>query len=106
MIAEITVTPLGEGTHIAQAVADVVKVVADSGLSFQVTALGTIVEGDADRIWEVARRCHEKASGAHERVITELRIDDTAGESGALRADVAEIEQILGRELPTGALGR
>lgn len=99
MLAELTITPLGAGEDIAVAVAHVVEVVADSGLDYQVTALGTLVEGEADEVWALVRRCHELARAENDRVLTAIRIDDSDDAHHELTNDVEKVESILGRAL-------
>ena len=77
-IVEISVTPLGTaGTGVSRYVAACVDVVAASGLNYQLTPMGTVIEGDIDRIFAVLRAMHEvpfnKGAG---RVSTLIKIDD------------------------------
>ena len=68
VIAEIQVAPSPPGTpedphaHVEAAIA----VIQQSGLRFEVGALGTTVEGDADVVWATLRAAHEAmlAAGA------------------------------------------
>jgi uncharacterized protein YqgV (UPF0045/DUF77 family) len=61
MIAEIQVAPSPPGTdenphaHVEAAIA----VIARSGLRYEVGALGTTLEGDADVVWDTLRAAHE-----------------------------------------------
>jgi len=61
VIAEIQVAPSPAGTpddphaHVEAAIA----VIRQSGLSFEVGALGTTLEGDADVVWATIRAAHE-----------------------------------------------
>jgi uncharacterized protein YqgV (UPF0045/DUF77 family) len=61
VIAEIQVAPSPPGTdenphaHVEAAIA----VIARSGLRFEVGALGTTLEGDADAVWDTLRAAHE-----------------------------------------------
>jgi uncharacterized protein YqgV (UPF0045/DUF77 family) len=67
-IAEIQVAPSPPGTaenphaHVEAAIA----VIQASGLRYEVGALGTTVEGDADDVWATLRAAHEAmlAAGA------------------------------------------
>lgn len=78
-IVEVTVIPLGTSSpSISQYVAGCHKVLQEAqGVQYQLTPMGTIIEGDLDAIWMVIRRMHEVpfAAGAA-RVATTLRIDD------------------------------
>jgi uncharacterized protein YqgV (UPF0045/DUF77 family) len=61
VIAEIQVAPSPPGTredphaHVEA----VIGVIADSGLHYEVGALGTTLEGAADAVWDTLRAAHE-----------------------------------------------
>ena len=77
-VVEISVAPLGTGNPgVSAFVAACVKVVSDSGLTYQLTPMGTVIEGDIDDIMPVLRKMHEVPflKGA-ERVSTLIKIDD------------------------------
>ena len=61
--------------------------------------MGTIVEGEPDAVWQLIRICHEKMREAHNRVHTQITIDDRANEQGAIDSKVADIERHLGKKL-------
>lgn len=76
VVADISVVPLGE-REVRPIVSAVVKEIKDSGLTFEVGAMSTAIEGDLDSVLEVAKRAHEAAKKAGaKRVLTTLRIDD------------------------------
>ena len=66
MIAEIQVAPSPAGTpddphaYVEAAVA----VIRDSGLRYEVSALGTTLEGDDDAVWATLRAAHEAVLAA------------------------------------------
>lgn len=77
-VVEISVAPLGTANpSVSSYVAACVGVVATSGLSYQLTPMGTVIEGDIDMIFAVLRRMHEVPfdKGAV-RVSTLIKIDD------------------------------
>jgi uncharacterized protein (TIGR00106 family) len=61
-IAEVSVVPLGTKTpSVSQYVARAVRVLErEKGIKYELTAMGTIVEGDLDRILAVVRKMHMK----------------------------------------------
>jgi uncharacterized protein (TIGR00106 family) len=73
----VSITPLGTGTSVSRYVAGVERILRDTSLKSQLTAMGTIIEGDLDEILAVIRRMHEHpfTQGAA-RVSTFLKIDD------------------------------
>lgn len=77
-VVEVSITPLGTGEPgVSQYVAGCVKIARASGLSCQLTPMGTIFEGDLDAILTTIRTMQESvfASGAL-RVSTLIKIDD------------------------------
>ena len=74
----VTITPIGTATpSVSRYVAGVEQVLRDSGLTHELTAMGTIIEGDLDAILRVVREMHEHPfSQGVLRVSTSLRIDD------------------------------
>ncbi len=77
-IVEVTITPLGTQTpSVSYYVAEVHKVLEQSGLTHQLTPMSTIIEGDLQEIIAVIQKMHEVPfeKGAL-RVSTSIRIDD------------------------------
>ncbi|MFV0260156.1 MAG: MTH1187 family thiamine-binding protein [Acidimicrobiales bacterium] len=93
MIAEIHVSPSPSGTETNryQHVEAAIAVVQERGLAYEVTALGTTFEGDADTVWATLRAAHEAvlASGA-DGVITSIRLGDRASEPTTMQALTAK----------------
>ena len=78
-IAEISVVPLGTKTpSVSQYVARAVKVLErEKDIKYEITAMGTIMEGDLDRILAVVKKMHEGTFGEGvARVLTTVKIDD------------------------------
>lgn len=97
MLAEFSVTPLGGGAHVGKQVARAVQIVKDSGLDYQLTALGTLLEGDRDEVVTVILKAHEALLATNERVYTRIALDEFKSETpGRLRSKVTKIEQELG----------
>jgi len=77
-IVEISIVPIGVShTSLSEYVAGAVNILKESGLKFDLTSMGTIVEGDLDRILAVAREMHETPfKKGIKRVATTIKIDD------------------------------
>ena len=83
-VVEVSITPLGtESKGVSEYVAACVDVVAVSGLSYQLTPMGTIIEGSIDEIMPVLRMMHEVPfSKGAPRVSTLIKIDDRRDKEG------------------------
>lgn len=99
MIAEFTVVPLDRGEHLSKWVAPIIDIVSASGIDFQFTAMGTIIEGDWDEVMGVVRKCHEQMRSVSTRVVTTVKIDDHVGRTKRMTGKVESVERELGREL-------
>ncbi len=106
MLAELHFTAVGTGEEQKELIAKTVDIVEKSDLDYQVTSMGTIVEGEWDEIMLLLKKCHDallKEDGVN-RIISNVRIDDRMGESNRLKNGVLEVEYALGRDLKTGGL--
>jgi len=97
-IVFLTITPLGTATtSVSSYVAGVEKVLREAGLKHQLTAMGTIIEGELDQILAVVRRMHEHpfTKGA-QRVSTSIKIDDRRDEVATIEGKLRSVEEKLG----------
>lgn len=89
--------PLGTGTaSVSHYVADCVKVLRKSGLKYEVTAMGTIIEGKLDAVLAAAREMHEVPfkTGA-QRVVTTIKIDDRRDKEVTIKGKVEAVARRL-----------
>lgn len=84
-VAEVSIIPLGvPGTSLSTHVARVLKILQESSLQFELTAMGTIISGDLDEILQILRKMHESCfSGEVNRVLTQIKIDDRRDKRGS-----------------------
>ena len=97
-IAEIHVVPLGtKTTSLSHYVAGVINTLKQTqDIKFQLTSMGTIIQGPLDRIFEVAQKMHEVpfTMGA-QRVATTLYIDDRRDKLGSMEGKIKAVESKL-----------
>lgn len=78
VIAEVSITPISEGTSVSKFVRVAFQKLKDSGLPVMLTPMGTIIE--ADDIGELLRVVEEAHRAVVEmgarRVVTHIKIDD------------------------------
>jgi uncharacterized protein (TIGR00106 family) len=97
-IAEISVVPLGTKTpSVSQYVARAVKVLErEKDIKYEMTAMGTIIEGDLDRILAVVKKMHEGTFGAGvARVLTTVKIDDRRDKAQGMKEKVDSLKKKL-----------
>ena len=97
MVAEFSIMPIGKGEMLSGLVAEIVDIIDQSGLSYQLTAMGTIVEGNWDDVLGLIKRCPDKMRESSARVYTSITVDDRNTGVSRLKGKVADVEHILGR---------
>lgn len=95
ILAEFSITPIGAGESISEYVAECLKIVRESGVPHQLTAMGTIIEGDWDQVMAVIKACHLAVRSKCRRVSTLIKIDDREAPPGRIKAKVESVLQKL-----------
>jgi len=96
VIVEIKIIPIGTVTaslsHYVTACLDVIRGAQD--ISYQITAMGTIIQGPLERILELAQEMHEVpfAMGV-KRVTTAINIDDRRDKSITIDGKVRAVSR-------------
>ncbi|MBI4465748.1 MAG: MTH1187 family thiamine-binding protein [Acidobacteria bacterium] len=99
MLIELNIVPLGRGLHLSQDLAEVLKVIDDSGLPYCLTPSGTCIEGEWGEVMSLVQRCHAQARTISQHVLTTIRIEDDAGTRHKLAENIAGVERAAGRTL-------
>lgn len=97
MVVEFSIVPIGRGVHLSQAIAELIKIIEASGIDYQLTPMGTILEGDWDQVMNVIKKCHFTALKKSRRVLTTIRIDDFQGRTGRMQGKVNSVIKRLGK---------
>lgn len=104
MLADLTIIPIGSNAHTSDTLAEVLKAIDSAGIAYQLTPTTTCLEGEWDKIMNVARLCHEIARRNHAHVVTEIRIEDD-GDKEKLRHNLESVESHAGRSFNTQPAG-
>ncbi|MDB1086209.1 MTH1187 family thiamine-binding protein [Streptomyces sp. ACA25] len=97
MIVAFSVTPIGSGEDVGEAVAEAVRVVRDSGLPNRTDAMFTSIEGEWDEVMDVVKRAVDAVHAHTGRVSLVLKADLRDGVTDGLTAKVESVERHLGR---------
>jgi len=96
-ILEISVVPIGvPGTSLSAYVADCIRVLKKEKVRFELSAMGTNIEGDLERLLRIAFKMHEVPfkKGAL-RVLTTIKIDDRRDKKGTLEQKKKAVQKKL-----------
>jgi len=99
-VVEVSILPVGTpSSSLSEYVAGCIAILNNAGgVSYQLNPMGTVIEGELDRVLDVIRRMHEhpftKGVG---RVVTTIRIDDRRDKTLTMAGKVAAVEARLGQ---------
>lgn len=100
-IAEVTVIPIGTAsTSLSSYVAAMQRVLETvEGITYELTSMGTIIEGPLPRILAAVEALHESpfTQGA-QRVSTAVKIDDRRDKAATSRSKLESVERKLQAE--------
>jgi len=99
MLVEFSIIPLGKSPSVGDDVAKVLKIVDNSGLSYKLNPMGTVVEGTWDEIMTLIKKCHHTVLRSGERVVTSIKIDDRKRHKKMIEEKVTSIEKRLHKSL-------
>ena len=98
-LVEVSIIPLGTPTpSVSQYIAKAVKVLeGEKDIKYELTAMGTIIEGDLDRVLTLARKMHEAIFNAGiMRVVTTIKIDDRRDKTSSMDSKMESLKRELG----------
>jgi len=96
-ILEISVVPIGtKDTSVSSYVADCIRILKKEKVRYELTSMGTNIEGSLKDLIRVALKMHEEPfrKGAA-RVLTTLKIDDRRDKKGTLEGKKRAVESKL-----------
>lgn len=93
VVAEISAFPIGEGESLSQSVAEAVKVIKESGLKYQIGAMGTAVEGEWGQIIKLFTKCRDKLIASHNRIYLMLKIDERKSPTHGIIHKIKAVEE-------------
>lgn len=101
VLLEFAMSPGGKGESVSEYVARILDIIDKSGVPYQLTPMGTILEGDWDTVMGVVGACFKALQADCTRIGMNLKMDYRAAPGGRLKAKTARIEERLGRKLAT-----
>ena len=96
VLLEFAMYPVGKGESLSPYVARSLDIIDRSGLAYQLTPMGTILEGEWDEVMAVVTACFTAMRADCPRVEVALKVDYRAGDGSRLASKVAAVEERLG----------
>jgi len=97
-LVEVSVIPLGtKTTSVSQYVARAVSVLqGEKDIKYELTSMGTIIEGDLEHLLALVRKMHEAVFDAGvARVVTTIKIDDRRDKRSSMTNKMESLKREL-----------
>ena len=101
VMLEFAMAPHGQGESLSAHVARILDVIDKSGVPYQLTPMGTLLEGEWDQVIGVVTACFRELERDCSRIGVNLKIDYRQGPGGRLKSKIDKVERQLGRKLQT-----
>ena len=101
VLLEFSMSPFAKGESLSPYVARSLDIIDKSGLPYQLTPMGTIIEGEWAEVMAVVTACFEAMQSNCERISTQIKIDYRAGPGGRIKSKIDAVDLRLGRKLST-----
>ena len=101
VLLEFAMAPAGQGESMSRHVARIVDLIDRSGVTYQLTPMGTILEGDWDQVMGVVTDCFRALQADCPRITMNMKVDYRAGSDSRLRSKIDAVEGHVGRKLRT-----
>lgn len=95
-LVAVAIAPFGVGNELAQEIAEVVKVIRESGLPNRTTSMFTEIEGEWDEVMKVVKEATFILAEKGIRTEVVLKADIRPGYTNTINTKIDKVNDILG----------
>ena len=97
VLLEFAMFPTNKGESISPYVSKIIKLIRESGVTYQLTAMGTIIETETlPEALSIVQQCYDVLEPDCDRVYSSLKFDIRKGKSKCLTEKIKSVESIIG----------
>lgn len=97
VLLEFAIFPTDKGDSVSKQVSKVIELIRESGISYQLTAMGTLIETDTlPEALALVNSCYDVLAEDSERVYSTMSIDIQKNKHNRLKTKVEAIENKIG----------
>ena len=96
VMLDLCLIPIGVGTSLSPYIARCQKVIEQHGLSYQLHAYGTTIEGEWDSVFAAVKACHEAVHEAGApRINSTLKVGTRTDKTQTMADKIQSVEEKL-----------
>jgi len=98
VLTEFAMFPTDKGESVSRYVSRVIQMIRDSGVSFCLTPMGTVMETDTlDEALEIIRKSHDILAQDANRIYSTVKFDIRKGKENRMEGKIRSVEEKIGR---------
>lgn len=94
-LAELSIFPLDKGESLSKYVAKALQVIKESGLNYELTPMGTCIEGDFEQVITVVKNCFKELEPECNRIYLSLKVDFRKNRENGLTSKIKSVQEKL-----------
>ncbi|MBA4418145.1 MAG: hypothetical protein C0392_09585 [Syntrophus sp. (in: bacteria)] len=100
VMLEFAMFPTDKGESVSEFVSRIIKMIDESGVTYKLTPMGTIVEVETlDEALDVVKKAYSQLEPDCHRIYSSIKLDIRKGKTGRLAQKIESIEKNIGREV-------
>lgn len=99
VLLEFSMSPIDKGESLSPYVSRILDIIDKSGVTYKLTPMGTILEGEWEAVMRVVTDCFRELEKDCNRISTNIRIDYRKGTASRMQGKIDSIEKKLKRNL-------
>ncbi len=101
VLVEFSMFPTDKGESVSQYVSQIIDHIDKSGLTYRLTPMGTILEGNWDEVFTLISECFKILEPQCNRIYTTIKVDWRRGEQSRMQSKVQKVQTLLNRAIKT-----
>jgi uncharacterized protein (TIGR00106 family) len=101
VLLEFSMFPTDKGESVSKYVSQIIGEIDKSGVTYQLTPMGTILEGTWDEVFGLVGRCFNILEPQANRIYSNIKIDYRKGNESRMKSKINKIQTILDKKVST-----
>jgi uncharacterized protein (TIGR00106 family) len=98
VLMEFAMFPTDKGDSVSADVSEVIKMIKERGISYKLTAMGTIIETETmQEALAIVQQAHDVLEVSSKRIYSTVKFDIRKNTSGRLSGKIHSVEQKIGK---------
>ncbi len=99
VLAEFSMYPTDKGESVSAYVAPLIDIIDRSGLAYQLTPMGTVIEGNWDEVMGLITQCFRHLEPLSHRIAVQIKIDYRQGDTSRMQSKIEKVQSLLKRSI-------